>query len=75
MLKWQARSSSAEFFSLVALIRNDGVVKPWPARRGRRPRYHHHYLELDGWEYWTMDEVLADTELINRARLGDATSA
>jgi len=57
-----------------SLIRDEGVVKPWP-RDGAKPRYHHHSLELDGWQYWTMDDVLADTELINRARVDDPTSA
>jgi hypothetical protein len=54
--------------------RTERQVKPWPPDSAT-PRYHHHYLELDGWEYWTMDEVIADTELINRARLEEQTSA
>lgn len=73
VLKWR-QELEPEFFNLVALIRSDGVVKPWP-RDSVKPRYHHHYLELDGWQYWTMDDVLADTQLINRARIDDLTSA
>ena len=73
VLTWQPQLKG-EFFNLVALIRNEGVVKPWP-RDSATPRYHHHYLELDGWQYWTMDDVLADTTLINRARVDDPTSA
>jgi hypothetical protein len=69
VLRWRPEHE-AEFFELVSLIRSDGVVKPWP-RDSVTPRYHHHYLEVDGWEYWTMDEVLADTVLINRARVDD----
>jgi hypothetical protein len=73
VLKWR-QELEPEFFSLVSLIRSGGIVKPWPPDSAK-PRYHHHYLELDGWEYWTMDEVVADTTLINRARLDDPTSA
>lgn len=60
-----------EFFDVVALIRRDGIVKSWP-RDAASPRYNHTYLELDGWEYWTMGEPIADTVVINRARLGQA---
>jgi hypothetical protein len=73
VLKWQPELEG-EFFILVGLIRNEGIIKPWP-RDAATPRYHHHYLELDGWQYWTMDDVLADTTLINRARADDPTSA
>ena len=55
-----------EFFEFVVLIRRDGVVKPWP-RDAATPRYHHTYLELDGWEYWTMGEPVPETAVINRA--------
>jgi hypothetical protein len=65
VLRWRPEDA-AEFFALVSLIRNDGVVKPWP-RDSVKPRYHHHYLEVYGWEYWTMDDVLVNTQLINRA--------
>ncbi|MGH7297705.1 MAG: hypothetical protein ACRELB_22395, partial [Polyangiaceae bacterium] len=73
VLQWR-REFEEEFFNLVALIHDEGVVKPWP-RDAPIPRYHHHYLELDGWQYWTMDDVLADTQLINRARIDDPSSA
>jgi len=73
VLNWRPELEP-EFFALVSLIRSDGVVKPWPPDSAW-PRYHHHYLELNGWEYWTMDEVLADTTLINRARLEEPTTA
>jgi len=57
-----------QFFDFVALIRRDGITKPWPLDAAT-PRYHHTYLALDGWEYWTMGEPIPETALINRARL------
>jgi hypothetical protein len=62
---------SDQFSAFAAFIRADGVVKPWPAD-SPSPRYHHTYLAIDGWEYWTMGEAIADTEVINRARIADA---
>ena len=73
VVRWRPEFAE-QFFNLVARIRTDGIVKPWPPDAAT-PRYHHHYLELDGWEYWTMDDILADTKLINRARLDDPASA
>ena len=55
-----------EFIEFVVLIRRDGVVKAWPPDAAE-PRYHHAYLELDGWEYWTMGSPIPETTLINRA--------
>ena len=55
-----------EFCEFVVLIRRDGVVKPWP-RDVPRPRYHLTYLELDGWEYWSMGAPVPETTVINRA--------
>lgn len=63
--EWQIELEQ-EFLDFAALIRRDGTVKPWP-RDSATPRYHHAYLELDGWEYWTMEEVIGETTLINRA--------
>jgi hypothetical protein len=60
-----------EFLEFVVLIRRDGVVKPWP-RDAATPRYHHTYLELDGWVYWTMGAPVPETTLINRALLTHA---
>jgi hypothetical protein len=56
------------FSAFALLIRAEGSVKPWP-RDAVNPRYHHSYLEIDGWEYWTMGEAIAETTVINRARL------
>ena len=57
-----------DFLAFVELNRRDGVVKPWP-RDAVKPRYHHTYLEINGCEYWTMGEPVAETTLINRARV------
>lgn len=67
VLQWRP-DLATEFRALVALIRSDGIVKPWP-RDSSSPRYHHRYLELGEWEYWTMDERIEDTVLVNRALL------
>jgi hypothetical protein len=56
-----------DFLEFAALIGGEGVVKPWP-RDAAHARYHHTYLELDGWEYWTMGAPLPETTVINRAR-------
>lgn len=55
------------FEAFVQLIRAEGEVKPWP-RDSERPRYHHNYLTIDGWQYWTMGAAIAETVVINRAR-------
>ena len=56
----------AQFCEFVKLIRRDGIVKPWP-RDAAQPRYRLPYLEIDGWEYWSMGEPVAETTVINRA--------
>jgi hypothetical protein len=55
-----------EFFEFVMLIRRDGIVKPWPPDAAT-PRHHHTYLELDGWEYWSMGAPARETTVINRS--------
>src|SRR5581483_3206334 len=60
-----------DFGEFVTLIREAGIVKPWP-RDATVPRYHHTYLELDGWEYWSMGEPVTETTVINRARADTA---
>jgi hypothetical protein len=57
-----------DFVEFVALIRRDGIVKPWPAD-SPSPRYHHTYLQIDGWDYWSMGEPIDETTVINRARV------
>jgi hypothetical protein len=64
-----------ELLAFVVLIRRDGIVKPWP-RDAATPRYHHTYLELDGWEYWSMGAPVAETTVVKRALLPrESTSA
>ena len=65
--KWRSDLED-EFLAFVLLIRHEGVVKPWPPDVPT-PRYHHAYLELDGWEYWSMGAPVPETTLINRALL------
>ena len=62
------------FLDMVRLIREAGVVKPWP-RDSATPRYRHTYLELDGWQYWTMGEPIEETLLINRCRIDGPAAA
>ncbi|GAC1577791.1 MAG: hypothetical protein NVS3B18_11530 [Candidatus Dormibacteria bacterium] len=57
-----------DFAAFASFIRAHGTVKPWPAE-AVTPRHHNTYLEVDGWEYWTMGEPIAETTVINRARL------
>ena len=73
VLKWRG-DLEATFMDFVTMILRDGVVKPWPADVPR-PRYHHTYLELDGWAYWTMEASAQDTTLVNRARVEQPGSA
>ncbi len=66
-LKRKARSED-DFAAFVQEIRLRGVVRPF----GRRTFT---YFDFEGWTYWTMGEPVADTTLINRARLpGNATA-
>jgi hypothetical protein len=60
------------FEAFARFTRSDGVVKPWPAD-SPTPRYHHRYLEIDGWDYWIMDGTIEATGVINRARLDDTS--
>lgn len=50
------------FVAMVEHIRAHGYEDRW----GRRTFI---YLEVDGWRYWTMGEPVAETTLINRARI------
>ena len=51
-----------EFFSACQLIRDFGA----PRKFGKRTFI---YFDLDGYSYWTMDELIEDTTIINRARI------
>jgi len=55
-----------EFCAFAEMIRRQGVIKPWPADAAIL-RYRHTYLEIDGWDYWTMGSPIEETTVINRA--------
>jgi len=59
--------SDEAFSAFVQEIRLRGVQRPF----GRRLFT---YLDFEGWTYWTMGEPIADTTLINRARLPGAAA-
>jgi hypothetical protein len=52
---------AARFEWFVMFIRERGEQRRWK-------EYNHHYLDIDGWSYWTMGAPLDETILINRAR-------
>lgn len=65
----------AEHVAFARTILDRGEVRAWPPR-SERPRYHHSYLEPgDGFQYWIMEDAAEACTLINRARVGEPTSA
>lgn len=60
------------FERFASLIRQTGVVRAWPYG-STNPRYHHTYLTIGVFEYWTMGEALSETTVINRAAVDAAT--
>ncbi|NLH77855.1 MAG: hypothetical protein GX465_12535 [Acidobacteria bacterium] len=54
----------AEFAAVARFIREAGFEAYYYRRKG-------YYFILDDNYYWTMDEKIEDTDLINRARLSD----
>ena len=63
--EWHPELDGA-FERFASLIRQTGVVKAWPYG-STNPRYHHTYLTIGVFEYWTMGEALSETTVINRA--------
>ena len=53
-----------EFLEFAKIIRDQG----FPARFFNR---HNTYFYIDGYFYWTMDERVEDTDLINRCKAAD----
>jgi hypothetical protein len=53
-----------KFAGFVKLIRAKGEIRPWG-------RYRHTYLDIDGYQYWTMGAPIADTIIIKRSKLGE----
>jgi hypothetical protein len=62
----------ADFQAFASLIREIGIVKAWPYG-SKKPLYHHAYLEIDEWEYWTMGAPVEETTVINRAKMTEAS--
>lgn len=54
--------SDENFVAMVEVIRSHGYDERFFTRSYR-------YLDLDGWQYWTMGTDVESTTLINRARL------
>lgn len=54
--------SDEDFVAFVEVIHSHGYDEMFFSRSYR-------YLDLDGWQYWTMDAYVECTTLINRARL------
>lgn len=50
------------FFEFVKYIRQYGVERPFGKRKFV-------YLDIGSYTYWTMDEYIPDTTIINRARI------
>lgn len=51
---------SGEYIWFAQLIRDKGYYMMFYERKVR-------YLDVDEWRYWTMDDKVEDTDLINRA--------
>jgi hypothetical protein len=52
------------FVGVAQFINDAGFTAYYYSRQGR-------YYILDDYYYWTMDEVISETDLINRAKLAD----
>jgi hypothetical protein len=63
-----------DFLAFVVRIRRDGVIKPYRSPPAK-PTYHHTYVEIDDWKYWTMGAPVLITTVIDRARPDDAVLA
>ena len=53
-----------KFVGFVKLIRTEGDSRRWGC-------YRHTYLDIDGYQYWTMGAPINVTIIINRSKLGD----
>jgi hypothetical protein len=56
------------FLAFALAIQSTGVLKTWG-------EYVHAYLEVDGFEYWTMGARVPETTVINRAPVGAPSAA
>lgn len=60
----RSKVDGEKFVALALLIRAKGTVKPWG-------KYRHVYLELDGFNFWTMGAPIEQTTIINRQAVED----
>jgi hypothetical protein len=51
--------------AFATLIRETGVVKPWP-RASANPQYRRTYMTVGDFEYWMMGAPIPKTTVINR---------
>lgn len=61
-LRRKAPDLNGDFAWFAAGIRERGYRMRWG-------KYHHHYLNIDGWRYWTMGAPIEETILINREEI------
>jgi hypothetical protein len=57
-----------DFLAFAQVIQSSGVLKTWG-------EYVHAYLEVDGFDYWTMGARVPETTVINRAPVGAPSAA
>ena len=57
-----------QFLAFAQLIQGQGILKSWGG-------YVRAYLEVDGFDYWTMGARVPETIIINRAEIGSAQAA
>ena len=71
-VKGKARYERAEtaeesvFVAAVLFIRAHGELRPWGKAAPR------HYLDLDGYSYWSMGDPIETTWIINRKKIDPA---
>lgn len=63
LLKWvRPRGFEQEFFELARRIFEEGTDEDWEGIRIVR------YYRIGGYRYWSMEDCIEDTDLINRAK-------
>ena len=67
MSTWKT-ATVEQFRGFVLLIAQQGVMIPWP-KSPAKPRSNAHYLFIDDWKYWALDDDPMVTILVNRAAI------
>jgi len=67
-VRWKRPELARDFLALAQLIQSAGELKTWKGSVRA-------YLEVDGWEYWTMGARVPETYIINRAHADGAGAA